>query len=85
MSPPIVHKTIENYNENHVDMTASSKNPFTIDESISATTQTAIVIATTTTSTNAASLSQQQQPQQQLDNGDVAHHTINENNCNEVL
>ncbi|KAG5666532.1 hypothetical protein PVAND_014552 [Polypedilum vanderplanki] len=57
ISPPVVHKVIENCTENHLN---ESIPPFTIDSSISAATQTAIAITTATATT-------------QLDNGDVPH------------
>lgn len=69
MTPPVVHKAIEN-------CTIESKNPFTIDSSICPATQTAMAIATTANGTSNATT--------QLDNGDLVHQ-ISENNCNEFL
>jgi hypothetical protein len=59
ISPPVVHRVIENGTENHV---GESMAAFTLDSSIGAATQTALAITATTA--NATT---------QLDNGDVPH------------
>jgi hypothetical protein len=58
MTPPVVHKQLDTA-DNHIE----SKNPFAIDMSVGAATQTAMAITTVA---------------QQLDNGDLPHENCNE-------
>lgn len=87
MTPPVIHKVIENCTENR--NIVESKNPFTIDSSICPATQTVMAITGPTTNGTSNAMTQ-------LDNGDLVHannesninnSTSNNNNsnCNEIL